>query len=273
MLPFLKELIKQLKKDDALGLSAQCAYYFLFSLFPFLMFLMSLLGYLPISAWDVLQLVKAYVPQGVPLGMEENLHYVLDAKRGGALSFGLFASLLTASAAMDAIILAVNKAYGLPARESFIHSRLLAVALTVGMLVVFFSALLLSVFSHTIGAWMHEALNIPMDRVHWWDAFSWLLNMIILFLVFLAIYFIAPNACLTCKDVLPGAVTATLGWHIASTGFSYYIEHWNYYNVLYGSLGGVMVLLTWFYVCAFLIILGGEINAIAYLLYKRKQTP
>jgi membrane protein len=271
ILTFLKEFLKQLRQDDALGLSAQCGYYFLFSLFPFLLFLMSLLGYLPISSQDVLRLAKEYVPESVTLGVEEHLSNVLDSKRGFALSIGLFFSLFTASAAMDAIVLAVNKAYGLPERKSFIRSRLLAIALTVGMLVVVFSALLLSVFGHFIGDWMHAALHIPMDQIQVWNVVRLILNAVILFLVFMAIYYIAPNTCLTCKDILPGAIIAAVGWQLTSFGFSYYVNHWSHYNATYGSLGGVIALMTWFYLCALIIIIGGEINAMAYLFQKRKE--
>ena len=150
---YLKLLWNQFEKHDATGLAAQCAYYFLLSLFPFLLFIMSLLGYLPFSSDDVMGLIKEYIPGAVAGWMEETLSNLLDVKRGGTLSFGLILALVSASAAMNAIVIAVNKAYGLPERKSFIHSRFLAVMLTLGMLIVIVSALLLSVFGHWIGDW------------------------------------------------------------------------------------------------------------------------
>jgi membrane protein len=269
-LTFIKELLNQLRQDDALGLSAQCAYYFLFSLFPFLLFLMSLLGYMPISSQDVFVFAKEYVPESVTSGMEEHLLNILDSKRGGALSFGLFFSLFTASAAMDAIVLAVNKAYGLPERKSYIRSRLLAIVLTIGMLVIVFSVLVLSVFGHLIGDGMHAVFHISTDQIYVWNMLRWILSLVILFVVFSAIYYFAPNTCLTCKDVLPGALVAAVGWQLTSASFSLYVHQWNHYNKTYGSLGGVIVLMAWFYLCALVIIIGGEINAMAYMLTKRR---
>lgn len=265
----LRELWKQMEQDDVLSLAAQCAYYFLFSLFPFIIFIMSLLGYLPIAAQDVLLLIKEYIPEGAAAGIDYHLNNVLETKRGGALSFGLIIALVTASAAMNSIVLAVNKAYGLPPRKSFIQSRILAIALTAGMLMVVASALLLSVFGQLIGDWMYAHLHLPWNQIQLWNVLRWVINFVILFLVLTAVYYIAPNTCLTCKDVLPGAIMAAVGWQLASWGFSYYVNHFGNYSATYGSLGGVIVLLSWFYISALLIIAGGELNALTYLFKKR----
>lgn len=267
---FITQLWKKIRKDDAFGLSAQCAYYFLFSVFPFLLFLMSLLGFLPISTNDVLQFVNDYAPQGVASGVEEQIRYILDIKRGGTLSFGLLFSLIPASAAMDAIVLAVNKAYGLPPRKSFIHSRFLAVALTLVMLVVIGSALFLCVFGHFIGDWMLTYSFASTDLVRIWGILRWIINFAIVFSVFIGIYYVAPNTCLNCKDVIPGALLAAVGWQLTSLGFSYFVSNWGNYSATYGSLAGVIVLMTWFYLSALIIILGGEINATGYF-FKTKE--
>ncbi|UJF33003.1 YihY/virulence factor BrkB family protein [Paenibacillus hexagrammi] len=269
MFTYFKELWRQFEQDDALGLAAQCAYYFLLSVFPFLLFIMSLFGYLPIQSTDVITLLKEYIPGEVAKGMEANIVNLLEVKRGGTLSFGLVFSLVSASAAMNAIVLAVNKAYGLPERRSFIHSRFLAVMLTIGMLIVIASALLLSVFGHWIGDWMQMHFHLPLAQIEKWNIFRWVINFVILFMVFLGIYYIAPNTCLTCKSVLPGALFAAAGWQLTSLGFSYYVNSFANYSATYGSLGGVIVLMTWFYISALLIIVGGEINAMGHLLRQK----
>ncbi|WP_134701716.1 YihY/virulence factor BrkB family protein [Ammoniphilus sp. YIM 78166] len=268
----LKELWIQFDRDDLLGLSAQCAYYFLLSLFPFLLFSLSLLGYLPITSEQVMDVVSAYIPEGVSMGMEEHLRSILDIKRGGTLSFGIIFSLFTASGAMDAIVKAVNKAYGLPDRKSFIHSRLLSIVLTVSMLLVVISALVLSVFGYSIGEWMHARLHISKETINLWHILRWTINFVIVTTVFIGIYFFAPNTCINCKDVIPGAVIAALGWQITSLGFSYYVNNWGNYSATYGSLGGVIVLMLWFYLCALNILIGGEINAINYAYKERRRT-
>lgn len=262
---YLKFLWNQFEKHDATGLAAQCAYYFLLSLFPFLLFILSLLGYLPFSSDDVMGLIKEYIPGAVAGWIEEMLSNLLDVKRGGALSFGLILALVSASAAMNAIVIAVNKAYGLPERKSFIHSRFLAVMLTLGMLIVIASALLLSVFGHWIGDWTLANIPISTKQVALWNNLRWIVNFIIVFVVFIGIYYIAPNTCLTCKSVLPGAIFAAVGWQLTSLGFSFYVNNFTNYSATYGSVGGIIVLMTWFYISALILIIGGEINAIRHV--------
>jgi membrane protein len=262
---YIKLLWTQFEKHDATGLAAQCAYYFLLSLFPFLLFILSLLGYLPFSSDDVMGLIKEYIPGAVAGWIEEMLSNLLDVKRGGALSFGLILALVSASAAMNAIVIAVNKAYGLPERKSFIHSRILAVMLTLGMLIVIASALLLSVFGHWIGDWTLANIPISTKQVALWNNLRWIVNFIIVFVVFIGIYYIAPNTCLTCKSVLPGAIFAAVGWQLTSLGFSFYVNNFTNYSATYGSVGGIIVLMTWFYISALIIIIGGEINAIRHV--------
>ncbi|MDD9270948.1 YihY/virulence factor BrkB family protein [Paenibacillus sp. GCM10023248] len=261
----LKLLWQQFQKHDATGLAAQCAYYFLLSLFPFLLFILSLLAYLPFSSNDVVLLIKEYIPGAVSSWLEETLSSLLDVKRGGTLSFGLILALVSASAAMNAIVIAVNKAYGLPERKSFIHSRFLAVMLTLGMLIVIASALVLSVFGHWIGDWVQAHVHTASTMVNLWNKIRWVVNFIILFIVFTGIYYIAPNTCLTCKSVLPGALFASLGWQGTSFGFSFYVNNFTNYSATYGSVGGIIVLMTWFYISALLIIIGGEINALRHV--------
>lgn len=261
----IKILWRQFNEHDATGLAAQCAYYFLLSLFPFLLFILSLLGYLPFTSDDVMSLIKEYIPVAVSGWLEETLSNLLDVKRGGTLSFGIILALVSASAAMNAIVIAVNKAYGLPERKSFIHSRFLAVMLTLGMLIVIASALVLSVFGHWIGDWALANISFSSKHVYLWNHLRWIVNFVIVFIVFTGIYYIAPNTCLTCKSVLPGAIFAAVGWQLTSFGFSFYVNRFTNYSATYGSVGGIIVLMTWFYISALIIIVGGEINALKHL--------
>jgi membrane protein len=262
---YAKLLWNQFNEHDATGLAAQCAYYFLLSIFPLLLFVMSLLGYLPFSSDDVVGLIREYIPGAVAGWLEETLSNLLDVKRGGTLSFGLILALVSASAAMNAIVRAVNKAYGLPARKSFIHSRFLAIMLTLGMLVVIVSALLLSVFGHWIGDWLGEHVRIASGHIELWNHLRWIVNFVIIFIVFIGIYYIAPNTCLSCKSVLPGSLFAALGWQGTSLAFSFYVNSFTNYSATYGSIGGIIALMTWFYISALIIIVGGEINALRHV--------
>ncbi|WP_226669968.1 YihY/virulence factor BrkB family protein [Metabacillus litoralis] len=265
---FLKELFDRFTNDEVPGLSAQLSYFFLLSLFPFLIFLITLLGYLPISQEDVLNTIQEFAPGESMQLINETLDQILNNKNGGLLSFGIIATLWSASNGINAIVRAFNRAYDVKESRSFIVARGMAIVLTIGMVFVIVVALLLPVFGKEIGLFIASNFGFSDLFLTIWNTLRWLVSGIILFIVFSALYFIAPNKKLHIKDGLPGAIAATIGWIVASLAFSYYVGNFANYSATYGSIGGIIVLMIWLYLSGMIIILGGELNAI---LYKRKR--
>lgn len=94
-----------------------------------------------------------------------------------------------------------------------------------------------------------------------WGVLRWVLSPVILFVVFLGIYYLAPSLKIKCTTAVPGAIFASLGWIIVSLGFSFYVSNFGNYTSTYGSIGGIIVLMLWFYISAIIIMVGGEINS------------
>ncbi|MGM0875957.1 MAG: YihY/virulence factor BrkB family protein [Bacillota bacterium] len=265
---FLKELLQRFTSDEVPGLSAQLSYFFLLSLFPFLIFLITLLGYLPISEKEVLSTIKQFAPGESMQVIDSTLNQILNEKNGGLLSFGIIGTLWSASNGINAIVRAFNKAYDVKETRSFIVARGMAILLTVAMVFVIVVALLLPVFGREIGLFIFSNFGFSEQFLTIWNTLRWLVSGTILFIVFTALYFVAPNKRLHIKDGLPGAFAATIGWIIASLAFSYYVGNFANYSATYGSIGGVIVLMIWLYLSGMIIILGGELNA---MLYKSKH--
>ena len=133
--------------------------------------------------------------------------------------------------------------------------------LTFAMIFVFLVALLLPVFGKQIGVFLFTELGIFEQFIKVWNMFRWVISSIVLFIVFIMLYWIAPNKKIKCVSVLPGAVFATIGWVAVSFVFSFYVDKLSNYTTTYGSLGGIIVLMSWFYLSGWMIIMGGEINA------------
>ncbi|APH06349.1 YihY/virulence factor BrkB family protein [Bacillus weihaiensis] len=265
---FLKELVQRFTDDEVPGLSAQLSYFFLLSLFPFLIFLITLLGYLPISQEDVLRTIEEFAPGQSMDIINETLAQILNNRNGGLLSFGIIATLWSASNGINAIVRAFNKAYDVEESRSFIVARGMAIILTIAMVFVIVVALLLPVFGREIGLFIFSNFGFSEQFLTIWNTLRWLVSGAILFIVFTALYFVAPNKRLHIKDGLPGAIAATIGWIVASLAFSYYVGNFANYSATYGSIGGIIVLMIWLYLSGMIIILGGELNA---LLYKRRK--
>ncbi|MEK5440688.1 YhjD/YihY/BrkB family envelope integrity protein [Fredinandcohnia sp. FSL W7-1320] len=261
-LRFIKELILRYKEDEVGSMSAELAYFFLLSLFPFLIFLVTLIGYLPISQIDVLAFVRQYAPEGTVDMIEENLNVIVNSNKGGLLSIGIIGTLWSSSNGINAVVRSFNKAYDVKETRNFFITRGISILLTFGMIFVIIVALLLPVFGKQIGIFMFSSFGLSDEFLDVWNGIRWIVSAAILFLVFTFLYWVAPNRPLKIKEIISGSFFATFGWMFVSLAFSYYVNSFGHYSTTYGSLGAIIVLMIWFYLSAMIIIIGGEINAI-----------
>lgn len=265
----LRLLWHRIEEDDMNGLSAQLAYFFLLSLFPLLIVVFTLMPYIPIPHQDVLGVIKGIAPAETMNLIEKNVTYIMNNRNGGLLSFGIIGTIWSASNGINAIVIALNKAYNVKESRSYIVSRGMAILLTFGMIFVYILALILPVFGRDIGIFVFSRLGYADEFIKIWDTLSYLVSAIILFLIFTLLYWIAPNVKIRCRAAFPGAAFATIGWIISSMGLSLYVGKISNFSITYGSIGAVIVLMIWLYISAFIIIIGGEINAFYSL--KRKK--
>lgn len=267
---FIKELFARFSLHEGQSKSAELAYFFLLSLFPLMIFMLTLTAYLPISAEDVLGAVDQYAPDSAMSMVKSITEQTLNKRSGGLLSFGIIAVIWSASNGMNAIVRAFNHAYEVEENRSFIIIRLTSIFLTIAMVVTILIALLLPVFGREIGMLAADFIGASDLFLQVWSVVRWGISPLILLIVFTALYIFAPNKKLSLRFVLPGAVFAVAGWIIVSMLFSFYVGTFANYSATYGSIGGIIVLMIWFYLTGTLLILGGEINA---LLHKRKKLP
>lgn len=271
LLSFLKQLIWRIVDNRVPDLSAQLAFYFLLSLFPFLIFAMTLLG-LYVTTEEVLELLGQYVPDNSMPLIEKNLRNVLDVERGGLLSIGIFATLWPASHATNALIRSLNQAYDVEESRPFWKARGMAVLLTVALIGVLLFALVLPVFGRAIGVFLFSVFGLSDVFLSLWNGLRWGLSYIILFLVFLTLYYFAPNKRLGLRDIATGALFTTLCWQLVSYGFSFFVNQFGNYSATYGSLAGVIILMLWFYFTGMTMLIGGEINATLHYLRVGKKS-
>ncbi|KSU84173.1 YihY/virulence factor BrkB family protein [Fictibacillus enclensis] len=270
MIVFLKELKLRFFEDKVFDLSAQLAYYFLVSLFPFSFLVFSILGFLPISSSSVLELIRPFAPVQAFNLLEYNLISVLDQSRGDIFSISLLVTLWLSSIGILAIIRVFNQAYHVEENRPFIRELLLGILLTIGLVIAIVSSLLLPVFGSSIGHFLANHLGYNHPAFHIWATTRWTLGFVILMVMFISLYLIAPNVRLKLKHVLPGAFFSTIGWQLISLGFSYYVTLFDYRQI-YGNLGALLTLMIWFYLSAMILILGGQLNAILVTMHQRKN--
>ncbi|MDP4106605.1 MAG: YihY/virulence factor BrkB family protein [Bacillota bacterium] len=257
----LKMLWHRIDEDDLPGLSAQMAYYFLLSMFPLLIFLFSLLPYLPIQHQDLLGVIKGFAPAEVLDLIEKNLHDIMNNRHGGLLSFSIIGTIWSSSNGISAVVKAFNKAYNVKETRSFFVSSGMSVLLTFGMILVFVIVIVIPIFGKEIGVYLFSKMGFKVQFLEFWAALRWLISAVMLFLLFTGLYWIAPNTRLRCRSAFAGAAFSTVGWIVSSVALSFYVDNFSTFSITYGSIGAIIVLMLWLYITAFIIVLGGEINA------------
>lgn len=258
---FVKQLFRRFFEDRALDLAAQLAYFFLLSLFPFLIFTFTLMPYIGITQDQILPMISRYAPPELMSIITANLNKVLEPRSGGLISFSVIATLWPASNALNSIIRALNQAYEVEETRSFFVTRAMSIFLTFAMIFVIIVALGLNVFGHVIGKFIFAHLGISNMFVIFWTFARLILSFLIITVVFACLYYFAPNKRLPFSEIIFGSVFASIGWQVISLAFSYYVDQFGNFSATYGTLGGIIILMLWFYITALIIILGGEINA------------
>jgi membrane protein len=257
----LSELKKRFIQDRVFDLAAQMAYYFLSSLFPLLFLFFSLLGYLPFSSEQVLDLIRPYAPPTIYELIRSNLIHILDRRHDGVLTFGLLASIYLASLAFQSIIYALNKAYRVKETRSLLADILLGIFMMIGLFLAIVISLVLPIIVDLAMMFLFQLTEGVPKGIEILSIMKWLVSSVILWFIFLGLYTLVPNTKVKFLQALPGSIFATMGWQISSVGFSYYVSI-NDYSLLYGNLGGIMILIGWFYISALVLILGGQLNAV-----------
>ncbi|WP_163652564.1 YihY/virulence factor BrkB family protein [Listeria sp. PSOL-1] len=268
---FISVLINQIGKNDVSGNAAQLAYYMLFSIFPMLLIAATLLAYVSIDRDSVFNLIQEFAPKQILSFLENNLDSLLSKRNGGLLSIGIIATLWSASNGMNAVMRALNSAYGVTDRRNYFLKRLLSIAFTVAMIATIGATLLLLVFGQQIGSFVFNHLHGSKELLDFWNNVRWIITLVVIFVVFTFLYWVAPARKSHLISIFPGAIFSTIGWSLVSLGFSFYVNHFSNYSATYGSIGVIIILMLWFYLTGIILMIGGELNATLALLKVKKQ--
>jgi membrane protein len=263
----VRRIVLQVNEDQLFGHCAELAYYFLFALFPLLLFLTTLLGYLAEADAELRVNLFSYLSRISPSQdiinlVAGTLAEITQAKGGAKLSVGLLVAIWAASNGMLAVGNTLNTACGLKETRPWWKRRLVAIALTVLFSLLVVSALAMMILSGTIGEALAQRVGLGTVFAVAWNVFQWPLVLAFLFLSCEMVYNYAPNrGDLPRQWGTPGGVTAVVLWIGASFGYRFYLDYFHAYSKTYGSLGAVILLLVWFYLTGFALLVGGEVNS------------
>ncbi len=254
--------IKNFSNDDMTVYAAALSYQLFFSLFPFVIFLLALLGLLNIPGFfDWLLKQSQTVLPGQASGMVQNIiGQIRGQAAGGALSLGAVIALWSASAAVRMAMHALNIAYKVedrPAWKKFPLSLIYTVLLAVLLIV----AAALMLIGPQLATWIAKQVGMGSVFATVWTWARIPVAVVLLVLVAALVYYLFPNTDQPFRFVTPGAILAVIVWALASLGFSWYVSNFASYNATYGSVAAVIVLLFYFFISAAILLFGAELNS------------
>ncbi|GAA0733935.1 YihY/virulence factor BrkB family protein [Clostridium oceanicum] len=273
MIEDIKNLVQRFLDDEVLALSSQLAYSLIISVFPFLIFLITLVGFLPIKADDLYLGLREILPKETYLLIYSTVTDIINSQNSDILSLSIFITIWAATAGFRAVIRGLNKAYDIEENRSFIKVQIMTLISTIALAIILIMTIFLLVFGRVIGKTVVAKLGLAYEFNNIWNIIRYVIMVSIAILIFALVYYYTPSIRLRWRDVLPGALFSTVAWIVVSLGFSFYVDNFNNYSRLYGSIGAVIVFLVWLYLTSIIIITGGEINAMRAFKREGKEKP
>jgi membrane protein len=271
--PFSKRVWQQVQEDQILVWASALAYSWLFAIFPFLIFLLTLVPYLPATfRTNAIQQINHAIRQAFPsegastiLGNVDdviaNIRSTINNTHGGLLSLGLVLTLFSASGGMSMTMYALDRCYDIRRGRPFYRQRPLAMILTIVVIIMIVAVLvLLPIGSYVIEwiiAWIPdmEHLRLPFHILRL------SLSLILMFGVMAIVYYFGPSDRQPFHFISPGAIFSIVVWMLLGLVVRLYINEFSHYDKTYGAVGGVAILLFVLYIDAVVLLIGAEINS------------
>lgn len=265
-----KRSVKQFLNDDMTTYAAALSYHALLALFPFIIFLLALLGALRIPGFFdwVLNQAQTTLPSDAYQRVEQVINHVRGQARGGLLSFGILFAIWAASAAVRSLMNALNAAYDAAEDRPAWKRYPLSIGFTIGLAVMLIVAAALMLLGPQAVKWIAGQAGLSGFVVSLWTWLRWPVAIVLLLVAVAVVLYVAPNIDQPFRLITPGSALAVAAWVVATLGFSFYVSNFGNYNATYGSLGGVVVLLLYFFISSATLLFGAEVNAV---IYKARQ--
>jgi membrane protein len=258
-----KRTWSEIRKDDVLDLAAQLSYYWTLALFPAILFLLALASFFPLANYlnDIGRALGPFVsPQILDL-IQDEMQSLANSQDGGLLTFGVLGAIWSSSAALVSIVNALNRAYDIKEARPWWKVRLIAILLTLGTAAFVLIALTLVLIGPRAAEWIGQRTGWGAMLTYSWLILQWPLVFVLFATGIGLIYYFAPDADQDWSWLTPGAIGATVLWLVISLLFKLYIVRFTHYEATYGTVGGIIVLLTWLYLSGLAILCGAELNA------------
>jgi membrane protein len=261
---FARDLKNEVSEDNISNGAAALAFYLILAIFPAMIFLLSLLPYLPIANLDraMMDFLRQALPSEAANMFTGVVESIVSSRRGGLLSFGLVATLWAASSGIYAIMQQLNITYDVKESRSLLKVRGLALLLMLIFGGLMIGAFALVVLGGEVQGWLAANLGWGQALRSAFALLRWIVIALMITLAFATVYYLGPDVEQEFKFITPGSVFGTVVIVAATLLFNWYVANFANYSATYGSIGAVIILMMWLYISGFVLLLGAETNAL-----------
>ena len=276
-LKFAIRLIRSVIDNDFFGMAAEMGFMLVIGIFPFMLFLMSIFGWMGNKSLmePVIIFLGTFMPAQAMHLIQTVLSEVMIFSQGGIMAFvGLIATTFLSMNAMAVVLKGLNRAYKVKETRNLLYTRILALLMILVDVMVLFLSINLIIFGRIIINFVVNNLELSANIAALLLMLRWPIAFAALFLMAFLSYYILPdlkgNEKFKRESAIPGSFFFVVFWLAASWGFSIYVNNLKTYNMVYGTIGAFAVLMIWLYYTSILILIGGEINSQKYNKLNRK---
>ena len=262
---YIRYFFRKFNYSEINSKAAEMSFYLLLSIFPFLIFTISIIVYIPTFHLNKsILIIKNVIPESAFNIILSIINSAIENKSLGFLILSFIFTLWTSSRGIRSLIRWMNKSYKVQETRSFFKVCIISFIFTVSILVLIFSSIILLIYGELIGYFIFNLIGLNSIFIYIWNILRYIVGVSTLIIILINLYKYTPNKNIKIKDVIPGAIIATLVWLIISFFYSYYTNNYSNYEVIYGSIGGIIVLMTWLYLSSWSILIGLEVNVRLY---------
>lgn len=275
LMKVIPTVVREYIEDDMVTYAAALAYHTLFALFPFMLFLVALLGFLQVPEFFdwLLDQARVALPREAYELIEGVVRNIEGSGSGGLVSIGIGVALWSASSGVRALMNALNSAYDVPEGRAAWKRYVFSLLYTVGFALLLVSAGFLLVFGPQATEWLAGFVGLDNAFLTVWTWLRWPVIVLLLMLTAALVYYVVPNIDQPFRLITPGAVLAVVAWIGASFGFSIYASNFANYDATYGSIGSIIILMLYFFISSNVLLAGAELNAVIYDLKEGRARP
>lgn len=261
---FFWEVKNRVVKNDLITYANSLTFKLILSIFPFIIALLSLLGFLNLPVERITNTLVNDMPDEIGDMISYFINDVLGEKRVSLFSSSIIIAIYSASAGFHTMVKGVCNAFDINEYRSFFKTRAISMILMFIFLIIIIATLYIVIFGDTINSFLENSgiiKNIPSVIT---NIAMHLLTVGITVLFLILLYKFSISIKLKIRQLLPGVLFTIVSWYIVSKGFNIYINNFSRYSVIYGSIAAIFIFGIWLFLLSSLILIGAQINAVIY---------